>query len=69
MSRTPVVAFKFVLRETGRFASREQWQPPLRRRSIAGNSDSYHFAACSDLQRNAPEFEIMKRSFADALLS
>jgi hypothetical protein len=25
-------------------------------------------AACSDLRRNVPEFEIMKRSFAGALL-
>jgi hypothetical protein len=36
---------------------------------MAGDSDSYHFAACSDLQQNAPEFEIMKRSFAGAPLS
>jgi hypothetical protein len=67
-SRTPVVAFKFLCEKTGRFASRECWQPPLRRRSIAGNSGGYRFAACSDLRRNAPEFEIMKRSFAGALL-
>jgi predicted ester cyclase len=31
--------------------------------------DSYHFAACSDLQPNTLEFEIMKRSFAGAPLS